>query len=207
MCGISYITTRFYSALKKGKVSPMRSVPYSIMHPDYASNGQPAEAPRYLTYYSWGNLYKYVYVNIFSKPYIFKEDEIKYMRESAQIARYILDFANSKVEPGITTDEIDRLAHEEVIRIGAYPTPLNYYGFPKSICTSVNEVLCHGIPDDRPLEDGDIISIDVSIFNKGYHGDNCGTVIAGKKKFKDEYCMNANMEALDAAIQKCGPGV
>lgn len=129
------------------------------------------------------------------------------MDESAKIARYILDFANSKAQIGITTDEIDRMAHEEIIRIGAYPTPLNYYGFPKSICSSVNEVTCHGIPDDRKLEDGDILSIDVSIYFKGFHGDNCGTIIVGNANPKDVECMNANMKALNDAISICGPGV
>mmetsp|Transcript_32200 Transcript_32200/g.44162 ORF Transcript_32200/g.44162 Transcript_32200/m.44162 type:complete len:204 (-) Transcript_32200:79-690(-) len=96
------------------------------------------------------------------------------------------------------------------MRNGACPTPLNYCGFPKSICTSVNEVVCHGIPDSRLLEDGDIISIDVSLFIDGFHGDNCGTVTVGElgKANKDlNMLIEANKRAVAAAISICKPGV
>lgn len=93
------------------------------------------------------------------------------MRASGRVAREVLDTAGRAVRPGITTDEIDRLVHEESLKRGAYPSPLNYRGFPKSCCTSVNEVICHGIPDDRPLKEGDIINIDITCYLDGYHGD------------------------------------
>eukprot|EP01035_Chromulina_nebulosa_P017924 gene17924-23545_t len=118
----------------------------------------------------------------------------------------MLDFANSKVCVGITTDEIDRLTHEEIIKHGAYPSPINYYGFPKSICTSVNEVVCHGIPDNRPLENGDVISIDISLYLDGFHGDNCGTVIVGEGDSNLEHLIKTTQQALDNAIEICKPG-
>jgi methionyl aminopeptidase len=104
------------------------------------------------------------------------------IRRSAKLARKMLDYANSLVQAGITTEEIDIMTHHEIIAHGAYPSPVNYCGFPKAICTSVNEIVCHGIPDDRRLVEGDMISIDVSLFLDGFHGDNCGTVIVGKSQ-------------------------
>ena len=85
------------------------------------------------------------------------------MRESGRVAREVLDIAGRAVEAGITTDEIDNIVHEETLKRNAYPSPLNYHGFPKSCCTSVNEVVCHGIPDDRQLIEGDIINLDITV--------------------------------------------
>ncbi|KIZ06250.1 methionyl aminopeptidase [Monoraphidium neglectum] len=93
------------------------------------------------------------------------------MRASCKLAAQVLQHAGSLVRPGVTTDEIDAAVHAMVIAAGAYPSPLNYGKFPKSVCTSVNECLCHGIPDSRPLKDGDIINIDVTVYLNGYHGD------------------------------------
>ena len=119
----------------------------------------------------------------------------------------MLDFANSLVQPGISTEDIDYLTAKEIIANGAYPSPINYLGFPKAICTSVNEVACHGIPDDRKLLAGDIISIDVSVFLDGYHGDNCGTVVCDITSFHGaSNLIQATQEALDSAIAVCGPG-
>ena len=96
---------------------------------------------------------------------------IEVLREVGLLARQALDLGHRLVKAGTTTDEIDRKVHEFIIENGAYPSPYNYYKFPKSICTSVNEVICHGIPDDRPLETGDIVNLDISIFKKGVHID------------------------------------
>lgn len=87
-----------------------------------------------------------------------------------KITREVLEAAGKIIKPGITTDEIDRVVHEETIKRDAYPSPLNYMHYPKSVCTSVNEVICHGIPDNRKLEDGDIVNVDVSCYYKGFHG-------------------------------------
>ena len=117
-------------------------------------------------------------------------------------------------EAGMTTDDLDKLAHDEMVRRGVFPSPLNYRGFPKSICTSVNEVACHGIPSaDIILNKGDLLSIDVSLFHKGFHGDNCATVIIGNDTLPDQpdvaahrQLIASNIRALDAAIAACGPG-
>lgn len=118
---------------------------------------------------------------------IFSEDEhLANMRHAAKLARRVLDHACSVAKPGVTTDEVDTAVHEALLEAGAYPSPLNYVGFPKSLCSSVNEVICHGIPDTRPLEFGDIVSFDVSCFMNGVHGDNCATIVVGDEQETDE---------------------
>lgn len=129
------------------------------------------------------------------------------MKESGHLARRMLDFALSLAAPGVTTDYIDEKVHEEIIRHGAYPSPLLYSGFPKSICTSVNEVACHGIPDSRPLLAGDMLKIDVSLFLNGFHGDNCGCVMVGDGVVDESGLMQASSDALEKAVAQCGPGV
>jgi methionyl aminopeptidase len=172
----------------KGIVSPMREVPDTVGHPDYALTGRPRPSPNHVV--------------LFKDP-----AEVAKIRAAARLARKMLDFANSLVAPGITTDDIDYLTHQEIVKHGAYPSPVNYCGFPKAMCASVNEVVCHGIPDNRKLLDGDVISIDVSVFLDGYHGDNCGTVVCGATT--DPSLLNliaGTQEALDKAIAICRPG-
>jgi methionyl aminopeptidase len=176
-----------FSPVIPGIVSPMRQVPSNIKAPNYYKTGVVPPSP--------------------SQAAIFNGKEIEFMRESASLARKMLEFACTHAKPGISTDEIDRLTHEEIIKNNAYPSPLNYMKFPKSICTSVNEVCCHGIPDSRILQEGDIISIDVSLFKNGYHGDNCTTVIVGGKcDEKGQELVRATEEALNRAISICHPG-
>ena len=161
------------------------------------------------------------------------EASIGKMRHAARLARHVLDFACSLAKPGVTTDAIDTAVHEAIIREGAYPSPLNYAGFPKSLCSSINEVICHGIPDSRPLQHGDIVSFDVSCFVNGVHGDNCATVVVGDEQDIDEIgidwqgvpykakydseeeeamlraarrLVHATRESLYAAIDRCRPG-
>jgi methionine aminopeptidase len=107
------------------------------------------------------------------------EESIAKMRHAARLARRVLDLACSLAQPGVITDDIDTAVHNAIIAAGAYPSPLNYVGFPKSLCSSINEIICHGIPDRRPLQLGDVVSFDVSNFLNGVHGDNCATVIVG----------------------------
>ena len=103
------------------------------------------------------------------------EESVRRMSKAARTARMGLDVACAVAKPGMTTDDIDKIVHNKLVQAGAYPSPLNYSGFPKSICSSVNEVICHGIPDTRPLQFGDVVSFDVSCYIGGVHGDNCGT--------------------------------
>ncbi len=101
------------------------------------------------------------------------------MRTVCRLAREVLDIAAKHIQVGVTTDELDRIVHEATIERNAYPSPLNYRGFPKSCCTSVNEVICHGIPDQRPLQEGDIVNIDVTLYYDGFHGDLNETYLVG----------------------------
>jgi methionyl aminopeptidase len=110
------------------------------------------------------------------------------------------------VAPGVVTDELDALCHEECIRRGGYPSPLNYNGFPKSLCTSVNEVICHGIPDDRALIDGDIVNLDVTIFVDGVHGDTNATFPVGTVDADSERLIRVTRECLERGIDAVRPG-
>jgi len=106
----------------------------------------------------------------------------------------------------VSTNEIDEIVHEAILKAGAYPSPLNYSKFPKSVCSSVNEVICHGIPDARKLQDGDIVSFDVSNYLLGVHGDNCGTIAIGNVDEGGKQLIAATQQALDEAIAVCAPG-
>ncbi|GAM17815.1 hypothetical protein SAMD00019534_009900 [Acytostelium subglobosum LB1] len=133
-------------------------------------------------------------------------EDIAAMRQSCHLARDILQYAGQLVRVGVTTDEIDRQVFAEIVRRGAYPSPLGYKNFPKSICTSVNEVLCHGIPDSRPLADGDIINIDVTVFYKGYHGDTSATFTVGQIDKAASKLLEVTKMALEAGINAVKPG-
>lgn len=164
----------------------MRMVPEHIPRPPYVGGSPPHNMPALELHDGKG---------------------INAMRRAGRLSAEVLDFAGSLVKPGVTTDEIDELVHEFIVTRDAYPSPLGYGNFPKSVCTSVNEVVCHGIPDSRPLEDGDIVSIDVSCFLDGHHGDNCRTFYCGNVSDEAKQLVEVTKEALDAAIAICGPGV
>lgn len=129
------------------------------------------------------------------------------MKAACKLAAEVRDYAGTLVRPGVTTDEIDRAVHAKIIESGAYPSPLNYGAFPKSVCTSVNECICHGIPDSRPLQDGDIVNIDVTVFLDGYHGDTSRMFYVGNVSQKAKKLCEVTKESLDSAIKLCGPGV
>ena len=145
--------------VRPGMQSPRRSVPADIARPPYALTGDPG--PSVL-------------------PLVRTPDEIQSMRKAGAVAAEVLLHVGKHVEVGITTDKLDQIAHDETVRLGAYPSPLNYRGYPKSVCTSVNEVICHGIPDSRQLRDGDIVNIDVTVFYEGMHGDTSVTFLVGE---------------------------
>ncbi|KAL5992749.1 Methionine aminopeptidase 1D, chloroplastic/mitochondrial [Asimina triloba] len=148
-----------HKRLKPGKVSPRLPVPDHIQKPPYANSGR--------------------FPGIAGGPEVHDQKGIESMRASGRLAARVLEHAGTLVKPGIMTDEIDKAVHQMIIDNGAYPSPLGYGGFPKSVCTSVNECVCHGIPDSRPLEDGDIINIDVTVYLNGYHGDTSATFFCG----------------------------
>ena len=125
---------------------------------------------------------------------------------TVRVAAQAMAAAAAVVAPGVTTDEIDRVGHELLLDHGAYPSTLGYRGFPKSLCTSVNEVVCHGIPDSRPLEDGDIVNIDITAFVDGVHGDTDATYLVGEVDEESRLLMERTKEALARAIKAVRPG-
>ena len=128
------------------------------------------------------------------------------MRKAGRLAREVLDTVLAAVRPGVSTDELDRIAHESIIARDAYPSPLNYMGFPKSLCTSVNEVVVHGIPDSRVLVEGDIINCDVTVFAHGMHGDCSETVFVGEVDAEARKLVEVTWECLLRAIDVVRPG-
>ncbi|OSC97962.1 methionine aminopeptidase [Trametes coccinea BRFM310] len=134
-------------------------------------------------------------------------EEVGRLRRAAQLAADVLKFAGTLVQAGRTTDEIDAAVHELVIACGAYPSPLLYKGFPKSCCTSVNNIVTHGIPDDRPLQDDDIVNIDITVYLDGFHGDTSKTFVVGPEvDDKGRELVQITEAALEAGIAACGPG-
>jgi len=166
----------------------VRSIPDHIRKPDYALSSEPDTRliPR--------------------DPVIWTEVEIIKIREACQLARKILSELKSVVQPGLTTDSLDHLARELAIIHQAYPSPLNFNGYPKSISTSVNNVAAHGIPDARELVSGDILNIDVTVFLDGYHGDCSDTVPVGEVDTHALHLIQVAQECLQSGIEYCKPG-
>ncbi|MGH9122363.1 MAG: type I methionyl aminopeptidase, partial [Acidimicrobiales bacterium] len=128
------------------------------------------------------------------------------MRVAGRVAAEVLAVTGEAVTPGITTDELDQIAHRAYIDRGAFPSTLNYRGYPKSVCTSVNEVICHGIPDDRPLQDGDIVNIDVTAYIGGVHGDCNATFYCGEVDQASRSLVEVTRASLDLGIAAVKPG-
>jgi methionyl aminopeptidase len=129
------------------------------------------------------------------------------MRVAGRLAAEVLLEVGAAVAPGITTDELDRICHEATIARDSYPSPLNYRGYPKSLCTSVNEVICHGIPDSRKLQNGDVVNLDVTVFHDGVHGDTNATFLVGEVDQASIALVLATRDALHAGISVVKPGV
>jgi methionyl aminopeptidase len=170
------------TAIRAGRLSPIRTVPPEIPRPPYAPDApalQPAVPPDAF------------------------EDR---MRAAGVAAREVLLAVADAVRVGVTTDELDRICHEACIAHGGYPSPLHYKGFPKSLCTSVNEIICHGIPDDRVLQDGDIVNCDVTIFLHGVHGDTNATFLVGDVDASGRELVRVTKESLWKGIDAVRPG-
>lgn len=161
-----------------GKISPERPVPPEIVRPPYVNGVRPK-----------------------SRSCLKRPEEWPLMREAGAAARKVLDAVIRAAKPGVTTDYLDQVAHEETLKLGAYPSCLNYCGYPKSICTSVNEVICHGIPDDRPLKDGDILNCDMTVYLNGYHGDCNETIFIGKPDAESVKLVRCAYDCMMAGIE------
>lgn len=182
----------YSGTVRPGKITPRRFVPENVVKPEYFETGYPSAELE-----SKSN--KIIEVKT--------PEEIQAMREACIIGRKALDLGHSMVKPGVTTDEIDRAVHQYIVGQGAYPSPLNYHNFPKSLCTSVNEIICHGIPDSRPLEEGDIVNLDISVYYKGMHSDLNETFAVGKVDKDSLYLIEKTYRSLEKAIEMCKPGV
>lgn len=172
-------------ALAPGSVTSGRPVPASIPRPEYVGRAEPDEG-------RGGNVYT--------------PDEIELIRAAGRIAARALQEAGRAAVPGTTTDELDRIAHEYLCDHGAYPSCLGYRGFPKSICTSLNEVICHGIPDSTVLEEGDIINLDVTAYKDGFHGDTNRMFLVGEVDEQSRLLVERTEEALNRAVKAVRPG-
>src|SRR4051794_10577291 len=171
--------------LRAGQQTPLRPVPSSIVRPEYVGKTGPERS---------------------TDPWVQDPDVIERMRVASRIAARSLVAGGEAVKPGVTTDEVDRVVHEFLVEAGAYPSTLGYRGFPKSCCTSLNEVICHGIPDSTVIEDGDIVNIDVTAYIDGVHGDTNATFLAGDVAEEDRLLVERTHEATMRAIKAVKPG-
>lgn len=182
---------KYHGKQRPGKLSPPRVVPETIPRPDYVSDGIPkGRVPRF----PWDIEVK-------------TAEEVEAMRYAGRVAREVLDAAGRAVGVGVATDEIDEVVHEESIKRGGYPSPLRYNGFPKSCCTSVNEVICHGIPDSNKLKDGDIVNVDVTVYVGGFHGDCSEMFLVGNVDDEGKRLVKTTWECMEKGIEICKPGV
>ena len=132
-------------------------------------------------------------------------NEIRSMEKAGQLAAEVLTYAGKHVAAGVTTNEIDRLVHDYTLSKGALPAPLNYNGFPKSVCTSVNHCICHGVPDDRPLQDGDVINIDVTCIKDGFYGDTSSMFFVGAVREEAQQLADCAFNAMHKGIEAITP--
>jgi methionyl aminopeptidase len=173
------------SSLIPGKISALRAVPSTIVRPEYVGKPGPAD-------HVGGDKYD--------------EETIQRIRIASKLAAQALNLVLSAVKPGVTTDRLDQIGHDFLIANGAYPSTLGYRGFPKSLCSSLNEVICHGIPDDTVISEGDLVNIDITAFIDGVHGDNNGTVIAGSAPEEVRLLVERTHEAMMRGIKAAKPG-
>lgn len=181
----------FTGPLRPGFTSPQCKVPDDILKPDYANDPEgrsPCEEAE-----GFGIEIK-------------TPEEVEKMRKACKMGREVLDAASSALKVGVTTDYIDQIVFNECMKRKIYPSPLNYYKFPKSVCTSVNEVVCHGIPDNRPLENGDVVNLDITVYVDGYHGDLNETFMIGEGSEKDWELIETTYNCMKAGIEILKPG-
>ncbi|XP_056149365.1 methionine aminopeptidase 1D, mitochondrial [Lampris incognitus] len=176
-----------HNVVRPATVRPAYAVPKHILRPGYVGTGVVPEWPDYIE--------------------IKDQEQTEGLAKACRLARHILLMAGRRLKVGMRTDEVDFIVHQETIKHNAYPSPLQYGGFPKSVCTSVNNVICHGIPDSRQLQDGDIINIDVTVYLEGYHGDTSETFLIGQVDETGQRLVETARRCRDEAIAACKPGV
>ncbi len=172
-------------SLTPGVVSKALSVPSNIVRPEYVGKKAPAE---------W------------TGGHVKSADQIEKIRTAGKLAAQAIKLAGSSIKVGMSTNELDVIVHDFLISNGAYPSTLGYRGFPKSCCTSVNEIICHGIPDDLEIQDGDIVNIDVTAYLDGFHGDSNQTFKVGNVSEEVSLLVDRTKESLDRAIASVMPG-
>ncbi|OMH33194.1 type I methionyl aminopeptidase [Tersicoccus sp. Bi-70] len=182
---LSTPSTAPVGSLVPGTLSPIRTVPASIPRPEYVGRTGPER----------------VTASDVKTPEV-----VERIRAAGRIASQAIDAVAEAIAPGVTTDELDRIGHEFMVAHGAYPSTLHYQGFTKSICTSVNEVICHGIPDSTVLADGDIINIDITAYKDGVHGDLNRTFLVGDVDEESRLLVERTEECLRRAITVVKPG-
>ncbi|MGO1464620.1 MAG: type I methionyl aminopeptidase, partial [Candidatus Corynebacterium faecigallinarum] len=180
------MSTTSRALLTPGKPTPVRSVPKQIERPEYAWKDSVQE-------------------NV-GEPWVQTPEVVEVMRESSKIAAGALSAAGAAVTPGVTTDELDRIAHEYMCDHGAYPSCLGYRHFPKASCISLNEIVCHGIPDSTVVQDGDIVNIDVTAYKNGVHGDTNATWLAGDVAEEHRLLVERTYAAMWRGIKAVKPG-
>lgn len=163
----------------------MRKVPAHIVRPEYVGKKSPAQH---------------------HGSDVQTSETIEKMRVAGKLAATAMAEVGKHIQPGVTTDELDAIGHEFLCDHGAYPSTLGYRGFPKSLCTSINEVICHGIPDSTVVQDGDIVNIDITAFINGVHGDTNATFLAGNVDEESRLLVERTKESLDRAIKAVMPG-
>jgi methionyl aminopeptidase len=171
--------------LAPGRLSPPRAVPRTIAVPEYVGKPSP---------------------NRSTEPWVQPPEVVEAMRVAGRVAAGALAEGGRAVGPGVTTDEVDRVVHTYLCDHGAYPSTLGYRGFPKSCCVSLNEVICHGIPDSTVIDDGDIVNIDVTAYLGGVHGDTNATFLAGDVSADARLLVERTREATLRAVQAVKPG-
>ncbi|WP_300048495.1 type I methionyl aminopeptidase [Trueperella sp.] len=171
--------------LTPGTISPMRHVPEYIERPEYMFHDGP---------------------EVVTAPEVKSAQTIEKIRAAGTIAADALYLAGAAIKPGVTTDELDAIAHDYIVSQGAYPSCLGYMGYPKSICTSINEVICHGIPDSRPLEEGDIINLDVTAYKDGVHGDTNAMFYVGEVDEESRLLCERTYTSMMRGIKAVKPG-
>ena len=170
--------------LHPGRLSPIRQVPANIARPEYVGKKQPT----------------------LGEPDVKDADTIARMRVACRLAAQALEEVGRNVRPGVTTDYLDQVGHDFLVARGAYPSTLGYRGYPKSLCTSLNEVICHGIPDDTVISDGDIVNIDITAYIDGVHGDTNATFLAGDVDEVSRLLVERTHEAMMRGIKAVRPG-